>query len=78
MTVNGSAAVLYGDNMFAEAGFTPVNGNNTYTAIAKDQFGPKQHRHANAITVNPPSSATYTYDLNGNLTSDGTRSFHVR
>ena len=72
VTVNGSAAVLYADNTFAEAGFTPVNGNNTYHAIAKDSLG---RSSTNAITVNLPSSATYTYDLNGNLTSDGTRSF---
>ncbi len=72
VTVNGTAAVLYGDNTFAEAGFTPVNGANTYTAIGKDNVG---RISTNAITVNLPSSASYTYDFNGNLSGDGTRTF---
>ena len=72
VTVNGSNAVRYADNTFAATNFTPVNGNNTYTAIAKDSLG---RISTNSISVFLPASASYTYDLNGNLLSDGTRYF---
>src|SRR5439155_18969516 len=32
-------------------------------------------KDTNAVTVNLPSTVSYIYDLNGNLTSDGTRGF---
>jgi RHS repeat-associated protein len=73
VTVNGSNASLYNDATFALGGFTPVDGNNTYTAIAKDSQG---QQDTNSITAFLPANATnYVYDLNGNLTSDGTRGF---
>ena len=72
VTVNTTNAILYADQTFAATNFTPANGANTYTAIAKDNLG---RQSTNAITVNLPSTATYTYDLNGNLLGDGTRSF---
>ncbi len=72
VTVNTTNAILYADYTFAATNFTPVNGANTYTAIAKDSLG---RLSTNAVTVNLPSSATYSYDLNGNLLSDGTRAF---
>src|SRR5204863_7165534 len=72
VTVNGSAASRYSDNTFALAGFTVTNGNNTFTAIAQDSYGRKD---TNAASFNLPSSVSFIYDSNGNLTSDGTRGF---
>ena len=72
VTINGSAASRYGDYTFAKDGFTITNGINSFTAIASDSAG----RHdTNTVTVNLPDSVGYTYDLNGNLLSDGTRAF---
>ena len=72
VTVNGSAASRYGDNTFALAGFTVTNGNNAYTAIAQDSYGRKD---TNSVNCNLPSSVSFVYDSNGNLTSDGSRGF---
>ncbi len=72
VTVNTTNAIIYADYTFAATNFTPANGANTYTAIAKDSLG---RISTNSVTINLPSSATYTYDLNGNLLSDGTRGF---
>src|SRR6185503_3532149 len=49
-----------------------TSGNNSYTAIAKDAYG---RRDTNSLTVNLSGTNSYTYDLNGNLLSDGTRGF---
>ena len=43
-----------------------MNGLNDLNELTGD---------TNSVTVNLPSSASYTYDLNGNLLSDGTRNF---
>jgi RHS repeat-associated protein len=72
VTVNGYSAKLYVDNTFVATNFTPVNGNNTYTAIGHDSLG---RSSTNAITAYLPSSPSYTYDYNGNLLTDGTRHF---
>ena len=73
VTVNANTAILYSDYTFASSNaFTITNGNNTFTAIAGDALG---RSDTNAITVNLPATNSYTYDLNGNLTSDGTRAF---
>jgi RHS repeat-associated protein len=72
VTVNGSAANRYNDATFALGGFTVLNGNNTFTAGAQDALG---RVDTNIITVNLPATVTCVYDLNGNLTSDGTRGF---
>jgi RHS repeat-associated protein len=72
IAVNGSTASLYADATFALGGFTVTNGNNSFTAIAKDSNG---RRATNAITVNLPGTNTFTYDANGNLLSDGLRNF---
>ena len=72
VTVNSLAASLYTDTTFARAGFAPVDGTNTYTAIANDSYG---RLDTNAISVWLPASATYSYDLNGNLTFDGRKAF---
>ncbi|HMD55304.1 MAG TPA: RHS repeat-associated core domain-containing protein, partial [Phycisphaerae bacterium] len=72
VTVNTSNAVLYADATFASTNQPLVNGNNTFTAIGKDSYG---RISSNSITVNLPTTTSYGYDLNGNLTNDTTRSF---
>jgi RHS repeat-associated protein len=72
VTVNGSAANLYADATFALGGFSLVDGTNTFTAIAKDSYG---RVDTNTSICYLPVTNSYSYDLNGNLTSDGTRSF---
>jgi len=51
VTVNTLTADRYADHTFAKDGFTLVNGNNTFTAIATDSQG---RGDTNAITVNLP------------------------
>jgi RHS repeat-associated protein len=75
VTVNGQAAVVYGDGSFAAAGLTPADGWNSYTAIAQDNVWPNGRWDTNTVTAYLPASASYTYDLNGNLLSDGRRNF---
>ena len=72
VTVNSQEASLYGDGTFAAAGFPLANGKNTYTAIGQDNIG---RLSTNNVTVNLPGTNNFTYDYNGNLTSDGTRNF---
>ena len=70
--VNGQSASVYEDGSFAATGFTPANGQNTYTAIAQDNV---PQLSTNSVTVNVLGDRSYTYDANGNLTSDGLRNF---
>jgi len=72
VTVNTSNALLYADTTFASTNQPWVNGNNTYTAIAKDVFG---HSATTSVTVNLQATNSYVYDLNGNLLTDGNRAF---
>jgi RHS repeat-associated protein len=72
VTVNGLAASLYGDYTFASTNQSLANGNNTFTAIAKDTYG---RRDTNTINSYLPSTSNFTYDQNGNLTGDGKRCF---
>ncbi len=69
---SAGGATLYADKMFARTNVSLLNGNNTFTSIAQDSYG---RQDTNAVTVNLPSTVSYIYDLNGNLTSDGTRGF---
>jgi RHS repeat-associated protein len=69
VTVNGSNALSYADATFAA---TNMPLTTTYTAIAQDGYG----RHAtNIVTVNLATNVSFQYDANGNLISDGLRSF---
>ncbi len=69
VTVNGSNALSYADATFAA---TNMPLTTTYTAIAQDGYG----RHAtNIVSVNLATNVTFQYDANGNLISDGLRSF---
>jgi RHS repeat-associated protein len=72
VTVGGSAATVYDDGTFVKSGLTLTNGNNSYTVIAEELYGRKT---TNSVTYNLPSSVSFTYDDNGNLTSDGKRAF---
>jgi len=72
VTVNAETAVLYGDATFAKDGFNVTDGTNTFTAIAKDSYG---RSDTNVSISYLPSSISFTYDANGNLTSDGKRCF---
>ena len=72
VTVNTSNAVLYADTTFASTNQPWVNGNNTFTAVAKDVYG---RRNTNSATVNLLGTNSYSYDLNGNLLYDGNRGF---
>jgi RHS repeat-associated protein len=70
VTVNSSAATLYADQTFAQAGVSLADGTNTFTAVAKVSVG-----RCDTITVTAylPTTLTFAYDLNGNLRTNGTR-----
>src|SRR5260221_10647549 len=72
VTVNTLSADIYGDNTFARTNVSLANGNNTFTAIAKDAYG---RSDTNSSTSYLPATNSFVYDLNGNLVSDGTRAF---
>ncbi len=72
VTVNGLAAQTYGDFTFASQNNTLTNGQNSFTIVARNTYGLGT---TNFVSVNLPSSVALQYDLNGNLTNDGTRSF---
>ena len=73
VTVNTSNALLYADLTFSSTNQSWTNGNNTFTAVARDGYG---HASTNVTTVNMvQTNSAYVYDLNGNLLTDGTRSF---
>ena len=69
VTVNGTNALLYGDATFAA---TNMPLTTAYTAIAKDAYG---RINTNTSTVSLATNSSFQYDLNGNLTNDGTMSF---
>jgi RHS repeat-associated protein len=68
----GQVATLYADKTFVRTNVSLLGGNNTFSAEAADALGRKD---TNTVTVNLPASVSCTYDLNGNLTSDGYRAF---
>ncbi|MBI4664768.1 MAG: hypothetical protein HY735_38760 [Verrucomicrobia bacterium] len=72
VTVNANEATKYGDFTYAKDMGAPADGTNTFTVIAQDSSGRKD---TNVVTANLPSTVNFQYDLNGNLTSDGLRSF---
>ena len=65
-------ADLYADGSWARTNATLANGNNTYTAIAKDSY---DRTATDSVTVNLATNVTFQYDWNGNLTNDGRRVF---
>jgi RHS repeat-associated protein len=72
VTVNGQPAQTNGDFTFAATNLSLVNGSNTFTIIAQNAYG---LRVTNIDICNLPSAIPLAYDLNGNLTNDGSRSF---
>jgi RHS repeat-associated protein len=72
LLVNGTAALRFADNMFVRTNVTLTNGANTFTALAQDSVG---RLDTNIVSVNIPTTSIYSYDQNGNLKSDGLRTF---
>lgn len=72
VAVNGSNALLYADGSFAQSNVSLTNGNNSFTAIARDNWN---RSATNTVSTWLPTNAVLQYDQNGNLTSDGLRSF---
>ncbi len=72
LTVNGTNAQTYSDFTFGSTNNGLSNGSNTFTVIAQDIHGTST---TNALAVNLPTSVSFSYDGNGNLTNDGTRTF---
>lgn len=77
VTVSGTGlssgpAQVYGDGTWARAGASLSSGQNSYTATATDSYG---RTAQDTVTVNLPAPVSFTYDANGNLTSDGLRTF---
>jgi RHS repeat-associated protein len=71
VSVNGSAATLYGDKTFSISA-TASAAAKTFTATATDSSG---RQSTDAITVTFPATVTFSYDLDGNLLNDGKRYF---
>ena len=72
VTVGGNAATTsYCTNFLGLANVT--SGTNTVAVVAHDVEGNTSTN--NYQVVIPPASASFTYDLNGNLTQDATRSY---
>ena len=72
VTVGGNAATVDVNNNFRGTAAV-TTGTNTVPVIATDAYS---HVTTNRYqVVIPPASSAYTYDLNGNLTYDGSRTF---
>jgi RHS repeat-associated protein len=72
VTISGKPAVVDASNNFR--GTVPTTaGTNTFTIVAKDSTGNALTRQYEVEVAGTPK--TFTYDANGNLTGDGTRSF---
>lgn len=73
VTVNGRPAATKADNSF-EGEVEVVTGNNSVTVVATDVNGNATTDRYNVV-VTGTGTKTLVYDLNGNLTSDGERTF---
>jgi RHS repeat-associated protein len=67
LAIDGQSAAIYGDKTFAAQNVPLVNGANTFTNVLT-QGGLSL---TNQTTMTLPISANLSYDLNGNLISDG-------
>ncbi len=72
VTIQGKAATVDAANVFRGTAATS-SGTNTVTLVARD-FSGNQTTKQYQVDVSG-SSKTLTYDANGNLTGDGTRTF---
>jgi RHS repeat-associated protein len=70
--LSSSAADLYFDGSWARSGAILADGNNNYTATAKDTYN---RTSTDTVTVNLPATNQFVYDLNGNLRTNNTRIF---
>lgn len=61
-------ATRWADYTFGRGGYALADGTNTFTAVAKDEYG---RGDTNTCLVYLPASISYAYDANGNLTYDG-------
>lgn len=75
VTVNGKSVTPAADNTF-ETVVPGTNGANTIAVTAKD-FSPSQNTQTKSwsTTMSAGTTATYTYDGNGNMTGDESRTF---
>ena len=73
ITVNTLPADRYLDHAFVRTNVTLDDGYNTFIAIAENAAGRKD---TNIITAYLPETATFEYDVRGNLTNDGRRVFY--
>jgi RHS repeat-associated protein len=73
VTVNGSTAAVHRDNAF-EGKVAVTAGNNAVAVVATDLNGNTTANNYNVV-VSGSGTKTLVYDVNGNLTSDGTRTF---
>jgi RHS repeat-associated protein len=73
VTVNGKSAATNADNSF-EARIEVVAGSNPVTIVATDAKGNATTNHYDIVATGS-GNVSLTYDLNGNLTGDGTRTF---
>jgi hypothetical protein len=73
VTINGTFATATSNNNF-EGTVTVAAGDNTITVAATDANGNTTTASYNVVATGSGSKALI-YDLNGNLTSDGTRTF---
>ncbi|MBY0492842.1 MAG: hypothetical protein K2Y23_01385 [Cyanobacteria bacterium] len=72
VTISGVPVTVDASNNFR--GTVPTtSGTNTFTIVAKDATGNTTTQQYEVALSG--SSKTFTYDANGNLTSDGTRTF---
>src|SRR5206468_6883473 len=72
VTIQGTAASVGSDNTFK--GTRTLNaGSNSVTVSATDQNG--NTSIANYDVAQPADATSFTYDANGNVTSDGARTF---
>jgi RHS repeat-associated protein len=67
--VNMSNAILYVDSIFVSTNHSLADGNNTFTAVAKDSLG---RQGTSSVAVNLPATNMFAYDLNGNMLTNGT------
>ena len=70
VTVNGAGAILYSDNSFAREGLSLVDGDNSVTAVARDNRG---RADSSTVTANLPATVSPAYDANGNMVANGPR-----
>jgi RHS repeat-associated protein len=66
------AAIRYADATFARTNVTLLNGTNTFTAVGQDSLN---RTDSTSVTNYLPVAATFAYDLNGNMRTNGTRIF---